>query len=75
MMTPLQRYRNGLAERGIELAPAQAYKVRAMYFAMRRRYFMKAGVPCPNDDDALQEWMVKHWKLGKRTDACNQETT
>lgn len=57
MSTPLQKYRQAMAEAGVEMTPAEAQDSRSACFAAIRRLMMKAGRPCPNDDDAMQGWL------------------
>lgn len=57
MRTPLQEYRQAMAEAGIELTLAEAQELRARVFAVVRRILMESGRPCPNDDDAFQAWL------------------
>lgn len=58
MRTPLQKYRQAMAEAGVEMTPAEAREQRAHLFGDIRRVLMKNNCPCPNDDDALQKWLT-----------------
>ena len=58
-MTPLQRYRHKLAEQCIEQTLEEAQQSRRKLFAKVRQLLLGKHVPCPTDDDALQEWMEK----------------
>ena len=58
-MTPLQRYCYKLAEQGIEQTLEEAEQQRRKLFAKVRLLLLGKCVPCPTDDDALQEWMER----------------
>ncbi|MCH8851537.1 MAG: hypothetical protein IID41_02680 [Planctomycetes bacterium] len=58
-MTPIQRYLYEVAQRGIELTPAQGERNRAALFRKIRAAMTDFGRACPTDDDALQEWMER----------------
>lgn len=58
-MTPLQTYRNALAEHGIELTPAEFLEVRAEAFMLLRKRYMSYGIRCPTHDDVFAEWLLK----------------
>lgn len=57
MRTPLQQYRQAMAEGGLELTLAEAQESRRRCFAAIRRAMMKVDRRCPNDDDAMQGWL------------------
>lgn len=58
MRTPLQKYRQAMAEHGFEMTLAEAQKSRAEWFPLYRKIAMDCGVRCPTDDDAFQAWLL-----------------
>jgi ribosome modulation factor len=55
--------RSGVASMGHELTPMQLVNERIQVFATMRRGMADSGTPCPDDDQAMLEWVwfVRDW--------------